>query len=73
MKEEKNALTQLVELGVAKSRLEKYTDSELETMLAIETGNKNYFAYNGERCKCCGLVWRRRFAWEGCPRCQNQK
>ena len=68
---EKEAITQLVKMGVAKSRLEKYADSDLKIMLAIETGKRKYFAYDGEKCKCCGLVWKRKFAWENCPRCQK--
>ena len=66
-------IQKLVDLGVSRERLEKYTWNQLETMLEIELGKRIRMAYDGEICKNCGLVWHRKFAYDNCPRCSNKK
>lgn len=62
-------LRSLTELDVDVSQLDKYTWLQLETMLMIDLGEQPRFAFDGEKCLSCGLVFRRYTALTKCPRC----
>ncbi len=51
------------------SQLKEYTWIQLEIMLFIDIGKRVRTGFDGEQCHTCGLVWRRKFAYDKCPRC----
>ena len=66
-------LRSLTELDVDISQLDKYTWLQLETMLMIDLKEQPRYAYDGEQCPRCKLVYRKYTSFTQCPRCSNKK